>query len=248
MKRHALLALIVCGGLALALMALVPAAPGPAPAAQLENAAAPAARPVPEKSIVDQDAPYMEACAREGLNQAECVGRLIWFKATAGNDRFHTYTFQQRIGVMIDWFRVLRSDERDDRFRAWGIINDPACCIPGDPDCPAKNLNETYGFDWCPGDDVLLKYVGKPGYLPTLTRRMGRPISGSRRVTSSSERPRVRWVSASSRTRASIRGNGVRSMETPRPGTAFARPWNRPASRPMRVSASSWIRASSRRF
>ena len=165
MKRHALLALIVCGGLALALMALVPAAPGPAPAAQPEGAVAPAARPVPERSIVDQDAPYMEACAREGLNPAECVGRLIWFKATAGNDRFHTYTFQQRIGVMIDWFRVLRSDERADRFRAWGIINDPACCKPGDPECPAKNLNETYGFDWCPGDDVLLKYVGKPGYV-----------------------------------------------------------------------------------
>ena len=83
----------------------------------------------------------------------------------AGNERFHTYTFQQRIGVLIDWYRVLRSDERDDRFAAWGIINDPACCKPGDPECPAKSLNETYGFDWCPGDDVLLKYVGKTGYV-----------------------------------------------------------------------------------
>ena len=81
----------------------------------------------------------VEACAREGLNDSACVGRLIWFKATAGNDRFHTYTFQQRIGVLIDWYRVLRTDQRDDRFRAWGIINDPACCKPGDPDCPAKS-------------------------------------------------------------------------------------------------------------
>jgi mono/diheme cytochrome c family protein len=121
--------------------------------------------PLPEVSAVDQDAPYHEACAREGLNESECVGRLIWFKATGGNERFHTYTFQQRIGVLVDWFRVLRADQRDDRFWAWGIINDPACCKPGDPDCPAKSADETYGFDWCPGDDVLLKYVGKPGYV-----------------------------------------------------------------------------------
>jgi len=51
-------------------------------------AAAPG-KPIPEASIVDQDAPYYEACAREGLNESECVGRLIWFKAAAGNDRFH---------------------------------------------------------------------------------------------------------------------------------------------------------------
>jgi hypothetical protein len=165
MNRRAVLALTLCIGVASALFALIPAVPGQAPAAELATTAAPAARPVPEKSMVDQDAPYLEACAREGLNQAECVGRLIWFKATAGNDRFHTYTFQQRIGVLIDWYRVMRSDERDDRFKAWGIINDPACCKPGDPDCPAKDKTETYGFDWCPGDDVLLKYVGKPGYV-----------------------------------------------------------------------------------
>lgn len=124
-----------------------------------------AGRPVPEKSIIDQDAPYMEACAREGLDHSACVGRLIWYKATAGNDRFHTYTFQQRIGVTIDWYRVLRTDQRLDRFQAWGIINDPACCKPGEENCPAKNPEETYGFDWCPGDDVLLKYVGRQGYV-----------------------------------------------------------------------------------
>jgi len=122
-------------------------------------------RVLPEPSIIDQDAPYREACRREGLSASECVGRLIWFKATAGNARFHAYTFPQRIGVLIDWFRVLRTDERDDRFYAWGIINDPACCRPGDPNCPAKTPEDTFGFDWCPGDDVLLKYVGKPGYV-----------------------------------------------------------------------------------
>ena len=114
--------------------------------------------------VHDQDRPYIEACARQGLNASECAGRLIWFKATAGNERFHTYVFQQRVGVLIDWFRVLRSDQRGDRFRAWGAINDPSCCTPGSDGCPAKSLDETYGFDWCPGDEELLQYVGKPGY------------------------------------------------------------------------------------
>ena len=164
MNRRAILALVLCVGVGSAIVASLPAAPPSARAADAP-AGSPPVRPVPETSIVDQDAPYIEACTREGLNASECVGRLIWFKATAGNDRFHTYTFQQRIGVLIDWFRVLRTDHRDDRFRAWGIINDPACCKPGDPECPAKSTEETFGFDWCPGDDVLLKYVGKTGYV-----------------------------------------------------------------------------------
>ncbi|HSA88134.1 MAG TPA: hypothetical protein VLE46_18305, partial [Nitrospira sp.] len=101
-----------------------------------------------------------------GKNQtdAERVGAEIWFNATAGNARFFTYVYQQRLGVMIDWYRVLRSDSRHERFYRWGLINDPDCCKPGDPNCPAKSYDETYGFDYCPGDDELLKYVGKPGY------------------------------------------------------------------------------------
>ena len=98
------------------------------------------------------------------LTNAELVGAEIWFNATAGNARFFTYVYQQRLGVMIDWYRVLRSDARDARFYRWGLINDPDCCKPGDPHCPAKSYDETYGFDYCPGDDELLKYVGKTGY------------------------------------------------------------------------------------
>ncbi len=127
---------------------------------QAEGAPRVAGQPVSH----EQDIPYYEACAREGLDASACAGRLIWFKATAGNERFHTYVFQQRVGVMIDWFRVLRSDERLDRFAAWGAINDPSCCTPGDPGCPARSLDETYGLDWCPGDEALLGYVGRTGY------------------------------------------------------------------------------------
>jgi hypothetical protein len=168
MKRLLVVALFLLAGAIAAFALLSPKTAGMSQALAVAAPPTPApavVRPIPEKSSVDQDAPYFEACAREGLNESECVGRLIWFKATAGNDRFHTYTFEQRIGVLIDWFRILRSDQRDDRFYAWGIINDPSCCKPGDPDCPAKTRDETYGFDWCPGDDVLLKYVGKPGYI-----------------------------------------------------------------------------------
>jgi hypothetical protein len=119
-----------------------PAAPGPKPA-------------------------YDEPGFRKGeapLTPAEKAGREIWYKATAGNGRFHTYVFQQRLGVLIDWYRVLAAKGRDDRFRAWGLINDPDCCMPGTPGCKATSLDETYGFDYCVGDDDLLKYVGKAGY------------------------------------------------------------------------------------
>jgi hypothetical protein len=102
--------------------------------------------------------------ADAGLTPSQRAGREIWYKATAGNDRFHTYVFQQRIGVLIDWYRVLNSRERDDRFAAWGLINDPDCCQPGSTDCPAKSDEETFGFDWCPGDEELLAHVGKTGY------------------------------------------------------------------------------------
>ncbi len=122
-------------------------------------APAPAAEPV---SMVHNEPGFYQGAA--ALTPSQRAGREIWYKATAGNDRFHTYVFQQRIGVLIDWYRVLRADEHQDRFKAWGLINDPGCCIPGSDGCPAKTLEETFGFEWCPGDDVLLQYVGKPGY------------------------------------------------------------------------------------
>lgn len=98
------------------------------------------------------------------LNPSEKAGCEIWFKATAGTARFFTYVYQQRLGSLVDWYSVLKASSRAARFDTWGLINDPACCKPGDPDCPAKTLDETYGFDYCPGDDILLSHVGKRGY------------------------------------------------------------------------------------
>lgn len=108
--------------------------------------------------------PSGNQCDDPRLTAAQKAGCLIWFNATAGNARFHTYVLPQRLPVLLDWYRVLNSKERPDRFRAWGIINDPGCCTPGAANCPKKSLAETYGMDYCPGDDELLKFVGKNGY------------------------------------------------------------------------------------
>lgn len=101
------------------------------------------------------DAPY---------TPSERAGREIWFFATAFNDRFFTYSYPQRLGAAIDWYLMLGAPNRQDLFQAWGAIPDPDCCIPGDANCPARSLEETYGFPYCPGDDELLQFVGKEGY------------------------------------------------------------------------------------
>ncbi|MGE3874406.1 MAG: hypothetical protein AB7F74_15775, partial [Parvibaculaceae bacterium] len=107
-----------------------------------------------------------EGYAREvaPLSPAERAGSEIWFNATAFNDRFFTYGFQQRIGGSIDWYGILAARKKQDIFQGWGGIPDPDCCVPGEADCPAKTLAETYGFQWCPGDAALLQFIGKYGY------------------------------------------------------------------------------------
>ena len=104
------------------------------------------------------------AATAPDLTPAERAGREIWMFATAFNDRFFTYTYPQRLGGAIDWYAVLGADRRGDLFEAWGAIPDPDCCVPGDPDCPARSASETYGLLWCPGDDTLLSFVGREGY------------------------------------------------------------------------------------
>ena len=105
------------------------------------------------------------AATNAGLSPEEAAGREIWMFATAFNDRFFTYSYPQRIGGAIDWYEFLRADRRGDLFDAWGAIPDPDCCVPGDPDCPARSPTETYGLLWCPGDDELLAFVGREGYV-----------------------------------------------------------------------------------
>jgi hypothetical protein len=172
MKRAAMVAVAIIAAAAAAAMSVEPwslmiAQAPPAPAASAQPTAPPS----------QQDAPGFYEGEKD-LTPSEIAGREIWYKATAGNARFHTYVLQQRTGILVDWFRALRSDQRDDRFAAYGLINDPGCCIPGAEGCPAKNADETYGFDWCPGDQELLKFVGKAGYRdPACDFRDARPTA-----------------------------------------------------------------------
>ena len=99
-----------------------------------------------------------------GLSPSAAAGREIWFFATAFNDRFYTYSYAQRLGGGIDWFRILAANRKNDLFQGWGAVPDPDCCVPGSPNCPARSLDETFGFQYCPGDDVLLRFVGREGY------------------------------------------------------------------------------------
>src|SRR5690349_524457 len=48
--------------------------------------------------------------------------------------------------------------------RSVGYHQRPRMLVPGAKGCPKKSLAETFGMDYCPGDDELLKFVGKPGY------------------------------------------------------------------------------------
>ncbi|QIG52404.1 cytochrome c [Nordella sp. HKS 07] len=113
------------------------------------------------------------------LSNSERVGSEIWFNATAFNDRFFTYGFQQRLGGLIDWYGILAASKKQDIFQAWGGIPDPDCCVPGEPDCPAKTLAETYGFQWCPGDDALLQFIGKYGYRDPACDLKDTPAQGT---------------------------------------------------------------------
>ena len=112
MKPAAFVVIIAAGAVALA-ASLAADRPAPVVVAQAPAATAPAAAPA--KPLPDNPGFY---AGEAGLNPSEIAGREIWYKATAGNARFHTYVFQQRLGVLIDWYRVLRADQRDDRFAA----------------------------------------------------------------------------------------------------------------------------------
>ncbi|MET0440570.1 MAG: cytochrome c [Casimicrobiaceae bacterium] len=159
MKRSAYVLAFLTFGAAIAVTAVSTSPERPEMLAQATSAA-PAATTT-SKSIPDE--PGFRA-GEAGLSPSERAGREIWYKATAGNARFHAYVFPQRVNVLIDWYRVLNTKERKDRFAAWGVINDPGCCVPGSDGCPAKSIDATYGFDWCPGDEALLSFVGRDGY------------------------------------------------------------------------------------
>ena len=141
-------------------------------------ATAAAAPTAPGTSMPDNAGFY---AGESSLSPSERAGREIWYKATAGNARFHTYVFPQRINVLIDWYRVLNARERGDRFAAWGIINDPGCCLPGSDGCPAKSLETPTGSTGAPATTSCCATSGAKGIAtPPATTAMLRSTARTR--------------------------------------------------------------------
>ena len=89
------------------------------------------------------------------LSPAEKRGRDMWYKATMGNDRHHSYVLPQRYKAPIDFYKAFGAPSRGSRFKSYGLISDP--------DCKPATEN-SYEFDVCEGDETLLQFVGKEGY------------------------------------------------------------------------------------
>src|SRR2546422_8292284 len=52
-------------------------------------------------------------------NPSAVAGAEIWFFATAFNDRFYTYSYAQRLGGGIDWYRILAAKNRAGPVHGW---------------------------------------------------------------------------------------------------------------------------------
>ena len=103
---------------------------------------------------------------------SQCIGQETWYKASGGSGRFHAYFQNQKLNAVPDWGLIFHAEARDSRFQHWGTVNDPSCCTPGKncqgkfikyPDGTQKevtSLDDTFGWEFCPGDETLLGYVG----------------------------------------------------------------------------------------
>src|SRR5262245_41702164 len=115
MGRSAVAAALLAFGVAIG-AAVLSKDPSPAvlvaQAPPTATAPAPASAATPIASAADNPGFYAIAA---NLSPQEQAGREIWYKATAGNARLHTYVFQQRVNVLIDWYRVLNAKEHADR-------------------------------------------------------------------------------------------------------------------------------------
>ena len=213
------------------------AAPSKAPSRVVIVAQAPSSVPSSPAPSADKSRPDDPGfyAGEAGLSPSERAGREIWYKATAGNARFHTYVFpatRQRADRLVP--RAAMRSERDDRFAAWGIINDPGCCVPGSEGCPAKSLERNLRLRLVPGRRGAADVRRQRPAIATRpatsrmrrstprTRTPRRRTSGSRRATSRSALPPARSAIASSRTRASTRRAGSSSTAAWRAGRATA--------------------------
>ena len=119
MNRRTVLALTLGLGVVSAVVALLPVGPRDRQLRSSQRLQVPGA-PHARKSHGRSGCALPRSVRTRRLNQAECVGRLIWFKATAGKRALSYLTFQQRIGVLIDWSACCAARARRS-FRGVGL-------------------------------------------------------------------------------------------------------------------------------
>ena len=223
MQRSAfVLALLLIGGGMIG--ATMMNAPQPSEAfAQAATATAPAtaaaAPAAPGPAMPDNPGFY---AGEAGLTPSERAGREIWYKATAGNARFHTYVFQQRIDVLIDWYRVLqRRASATTASRPGASSTIPAAACPAATAARRRASTRPTASTGARATTSCSQFVGREGYRdPACDFRM-------RRVDRDDPAPQGARTSASP---------PAISRSAPRPARSAS------ASSPIRASTARWLK------
>jgi hypothetical protein len=104
-------------------------------------------------------------------DQGQRLGRDTWFFDTGGNQKFYRILarFGGQLGISVDFFRLLDSKRRKDRFRQIGLINEPNFEPAGDDE------TDDYGFrrDKWKGDPVAGAYPEDPRWYGKPTAIVG---------------------------------------------------------------------------
>ena len=104
-------------------------------------------------------------------DQGQKLGRDTWFFDTYGNQKFYRILarFGGQIGLSVDFFRLLDSKRRNDRFRTLGLINEPNFVQAGDDE------TDEYGFrlDKWKGDPLADEYPSDPKWYGKPTGIIG---------------------------------------------------------------------------
>ena len=108
------------------------------------------------------------------------AGREIWFFATAFNDRFYTYSYPQRLGGcdrLVSRFSRPRISAICFKAGAQFPIRIAAC--PAIRIARQRAWTRPTALQWCPGDEELLKFVGRTGYRDPACDFKDAPFDGS---------------------------------------------------------------------
>ena len=211
MKRAVfVIATLAAGAVALAASLAADRAP---PAILAQAAAPPAATPAAAaKPLPDNPGFY---AGEAGLSPSEIAGREIWYKATGGNARFHTYVFQQRVG------------------RAGRLVPRPACR-------PARRPLRRVGSDQRPG--LLHARLGRTARRRAWTRPTASTGARATRSCSSSSAAKAtairRAISATRRSTRTTRTAAPRTSASRRAISPSAPPPARSATASFRIRAS----------